>query len=113
MKEQRELRMFMVVNESEEYEIVEETEIERNELNRLEVQTNQTSYVELSINFVVGLNDLDTMKVRGKLHGEDVIILIDCGATHNFISEKLVKKMSILRKETTHYEVILGSGSAI
>ncbi|TYK29890.1 peroxidase 64 [Cucumis melo var. makuwa] len=65
MKEQRELRMFTVVNESEEYEIVEETEIERNELNRLEVQTNQTSYVELSINFVVGLNDLDTMKDKG------------------------------------------------
>ena len=40
MKEQRELRMFMVVNESEEYEIVEETETERNELKRLEVQTN-------------------------------------------------------------------------
>ncbi|TYK28591.1 gypsy/ty3 element polyprotein [Cucumis melo var. makuwa] len=54
-----------------------------------------------------------TMKVRGKLLGEDVIILIDCGATHNFVSEKLVKKLILPIKETSHYGVILGSGAAI
>lgn len=53
------------------------------------------------------------MKVRGKLHDEDIVILIDCGATHNFISEKLVKKLLIPTKETAHYGVIVGSGTAI
>lgn len=32
MKEQQELRMFVVVNENEEYEIIEENEVEKKEL---------------------------------------------------------------------------------
>ncbi|KAA0041085.1 uncharacterized protein E6C27_scaffold477G00590 [Cucumis melo var. makuwa] len=103
MKEQRELRMFVVVNETEEYEIIQESEPERKELTRLEVKGDNTAYVELSINSMVGLNDPGTMKVRGKMQEEDVIILIDCGATHNFVSEKLVKKLQLPTKETAHY----------
>ncbi|KAL0550402.1 hypothetical protein IC582_014912 [Cucumis melo] len=103
MKEQRELRMFVVVNETEEYEIIQESEPERKELTRLEVKGDNTAYVELSINSMVGLNDPGTMKVRGKMQEEDVIILIDCGATHNFVLEKLVKKLQLPTKETAHY----------
>ncbi|KAL4035943.1 hypothetical protein IC575_004655 [Cucumis melo] len=114
MKEQRELRMFVVTEDKEENEIVEEEEKEeKKELNRIEINEDITTVVELSINSVVGLNDPGTMKVRGKLLGEDVIILIDCGATHNFVSEKLVKKLILPIKETSHYGVILGSGAAI
>ncbi|KAA0038303.1 transposon Tf2-1 polyprotein isoform X1 [Cucumis melo var. makuwa] len=109
MKEQRELRMFVVTKGKEEYEIVEEEK----ELGRIEVNEDITTVVELSINSVVGLNDSGTMKVRGKLLGEEVIILIDCGATHNFVSEKLVKKLILPIKETTHYGVILGSRAAV
>ncbi|KAA0039461.1 Ty3/gypsy retrotransposon protein [Cucumis melo var. makuwa] len=112
LKEQRELRMFVVTEGREEYEIVEE-EKEEKELGRIEVNEDITIVVELSINSVVGLNDPGTMKVRGKLLGEEVIILIDCGATHNFVSEKLVKKLILPIKETSHYGVILGSGAAV
>ncbi|KAL0540685.1 hypothetical protein IC582_020695 [Cucumis melo] len=112
LKEQRELRMFVVTEGREEYEIVEE-EKEEKELGRIEVNEDITTVVELSINSVVGLNDPGTMKVRGKLLGEEVIILIDCGATHNFVSEKLVKKLILPIKETSHYGVILGSGAAV
>ncbi|TYK19856.1 ty3-gypsy retrotransposon protein [Cucumis melo var. makuwa] len=109
MKEQRELRMFVVTKGKEEYEIVEEEK----ELGRIEVNEDITTVVELSINSVVGLNDSGTMKVRGKLLGEEVIILIDCGATHNFVSKKLVKKLILPIKETTHYGVILGSRATV
>ncbi|KAA0050169.1 Ty3/gypsy retrotransposon protein [Cucumis melo var. makuwa] len=112
LKEQRELRMFVVTEGKEEYEIVEE-EKEEKELGRIEVNEDLTTVVELSINSVVGLNDPETMKVRGKLLGEEVIVLIDCGATHNFVSEKLVKKLILPIKETSHYGVILGSGAAV
>ncbi|TYK09696.1 Ty3/gypsy retrotransposon protein [Cucumis melo var. makuwa] len=113
MKEQRELRMFVVTKDKEEYEIVEEEKEEKKELSRIEINEDITTVVELSINSVVGLNDPGTMKVRGKLLGEDVIILIDCGATHNFVSEKLVKKLILPIKETSHYGVILGFGAAV
>ncbi|KAL4010620.1 hypothetical protein IC575_030122 [Cucumis melo] len=105
--------MFVVTNDKEELEIVDEEEIEKGELNILEVKGDTTTFVELSINSVVGLNDPGTMKVRGKLQNEDVAILIDCSATHNFVSEKLVKKLLIPIKETAHYDVILGSGVAV
>ncbi|KAL4026028.1 hypothetical protein IC575_014435 [Cucumis melo] len=113
MKEHRELRMFVVANDKEELEIVDGEEVEKGELNKLEVKGDTTTFVELSINSVVGLNDSGTMKVRGKLRDEDVIILIDCGATHNFVSKRLLKKLLIPIKETAHYGVILGSGAAV
>ncbi|KAA0062661.1 Transposon Ty3-I Gag-Pol polyprotein [Cucumis melo var. makuwa] len=79
MKELRELRMFVVAGENEEYEIIEEKE----------------------------------PAVKGRINNKEIIVMIDCGATHNFISEKLVKSLPITIKETAHYGVILGSSTAI
>lgn len=79
----------------------------------LEVKEENKAFVELSINSIVGLNDPGTMKVRGKLQGMEVIIMIDCWATHNFIPEKIVKALQIPTKDTAHYGVILGFGTAI
>ncbi|TYK05483.1 ty3-gypsy retrotransposon protein [Cucumis melo var. makuwa] len=112
MKELHELRMFVVVGENEEYEIIEEKESAAKGLAMLEVKDDNQTFVELSINSVVGLNDPDTMKVKGKLRDMEIIVMIDCGATHNFILEKLVKSLQIVTKETTHYGVILGSGTS-
>ncbi|KAL4021245.1 hypothetical protein IC575_020039 [Cucumis melo] len=113
MKELRELRMFVVMNEEEEYEIIEEKESIEKGLAVLKVKQDNKTCVELSINFVVGLNDSGTMKIRGKLQGMKVIIMIDCGVPHNFISEKIVKSLQIPTKETAHHGVILRSGTAI
>ncbi|KAA0043034.1 Retrotransposable element Tf2 [Cucumis melo var. makuwa] len=92
---------------------MEEEEAKRKELNIVEVKGISITCVELSINSVVGLNDLGTMKVRGKLQDEEVIVLIDCGATHNFIYEKLVKLLQLSANGTPHYGVILGSGKTV
>ena len=35
------------------------------------------------------------MKLRGKIEGQEVVVLIDCGASHNFISTDLVSKLGI------------------
>lgn len=63
---------------------------EENELKALKVEGKLKLVVEHSINFVVGSTNLGTTKMKGKIREESVIILIDCGATHNLISEKLV-----------------------
>ncbi|KAA0036455.1 Ty3/gypsy retrotransposon protein [Cucumis melo var. makuwa] len=65
MKELRELKMFAVIKEGEEYEIIEENATEEKTLAVLQVEEEQKAYAELSINSVVGLNDPGTMKVRG------------------------------------------------
>lgn len=42
-----------------------------------------------------------------------VVVLIDCGATHNFISEKLVNQLNLPMGETSHYRVLLGSSTTM
>lgn len=51
--------------------------------------------------------------MRGKLGDRDVVILIDSGATHNFINMRLVESLSIPLSDTTNYGVVMGSGEAI
>lgn len=46
---------------------------------------------QVSLNSVVGLASPRTMKLRGSIAGAEVVVLIDSGATHNFISEQLVR----------------------
>lgn len=51
--------------------------------------------------------------MKGLIQEKEVIVLIDCGATHNFISKKLVKELQLNTKDTWKYGVILGSGTTI
>ena len=79
-REQSKLSMYVVKANDEEFEFVEEVENDDKELNCVEVAN---AIIELSINSVVGLTNPGTMKVRGKIGDREVIILIDCGVTHN------------------------------
>ncbi|KAA0051401.1 Ty3/gypsy retrotransposon protein [Cucumis melo var. makuwa] len=113
-KDSKELRMLLVKESGEELEIIEEEYFDaETEMKPPEVQGVENLNIELSINSVVGLTNPGTMKVKGKLGEEEVVVLIDCGATHNFIAEKLVEKLQLPMKETPNYGVILGSGTAI
>ncbi|TYK02033.1 gypsy/ty3 element polyprotein [Cucumis melo var. makuwa] len=106
--------MLVVRENEEEFEIIEEVGGEEVvDENVIEVGVVENLNIELSINSVVGLTNPETMKVKGKLKDEDVVVLIDCGATYNFISEKLVTNLNLPLKATTNYGVILGSGEAI
>lgn len=69
--------------------------------------------VELSLNTVVGISNLGTIKVKGKVENEEVIVLVDCGATLNFISPKIVEKMKLSVTNTVNYGVIMGTGSVV
>ena len=33
------------------------------------------------------------MKLGGEIHGKEVVVLIDCGATHNFISKPMLESL--------------------
>ena len=68
---------------------------------------------ELSLNSVVGLSTPKTMKVRGKIKQQEVIVLIDYGATHNFFSAKLVRELVLPLEGTLGYGVLMGTGAAV
>ncbi|TYK01237.1 ty3-gypsy retroelement transposase [Cucumis melo var. makuwa] len=106
--------MLVVCGNEEEFEIIEEDrEEETVDENAIEVRAVEYLNIRLSINLVVGLTNPGTMKVKGKVKNEEVVVLIDCGATHNFIFEKLVTNLNLLLKATTNYGVIMGLGATV
>ncbi|XP_068662850.1 uncharacterized protein [Aristolochia californica] len=69
--------------------------------------------VEVSLNSVVGLTLPKTIKIAGSIGEQLVVVLIDGGATHNFISTTVVKKLHLLLSPTIKYGIQLGTGAAL
>lgn len=69
--------------------------------------------VEFPLNSVVGLTTPRTMKLKGTIGSSDVVVLIDCGVTHNFISQEVVRRLGLPTVATNHYEVIMGTGKSV
>jgi len=67
----------------------EEAEGERPESNREE------TLMALSLTSIVGITGNRTLKQRGDLRGEEVIILIDGRATHNFLAVGVIERLGI------------------
>ncbi|XP_048627868.1 uncharacterized protein LOC125596911 [Brassica napus] len=104
----KELSVLLVNENGTEIELPEEmTEMRDSE------EEEFTEVAELSVNSVVGLSSPHTIKLKGRVAGEEVVVLIDSGATHNFISEELVKKLSIPRSTTKGYGVMVGAGLTV
>lgn len=53
------------------------------------------------------------MKLRGRIGTHEVVVIIDCGATHNFISVDLVRKLDIPLITTGGYNVVSGTGLSV
>ena len=68
---------------------------------------------KLSLNSVVSISTPKTMKLKGKIGHQEVIILINCGATHNFISNKVVQQLGPPLDATKGFGVLLDTGLAI
>ena len=69
--------------------------------------------MELSLNSVVGLTTPGTMKIKGTIGSKEVIILVDSGATHNFLSLELVQQLALPLTTTTSYGVMMGTGISV
>lgn len=50
------------------------------------------------------------MKVKGKLEGEHVTVLIDSRVTHNFTSNELGSKRSGKWRDTKGYQIFMSNG---
>ena len=60
----------------------------------------------------MGLTNPKTMNLRGKIK-EEVILLINLGATNNFFSIKAVQKLHLPYSSMVEFEVTLGNGERI
>ncbi|XP_062093432.1 uncharacterized protein LOC133799409 [Humulus lupulus] len=75
--------------------------------------TPKAKVVEVPLNSVVRLTSPKTMKLMGSIHGHEVVVLIDSGATHNFITSELASKLALPISTTESYGVQMGTGQAI
>lgn len=91
---ERSLRMLILAEDEE-----EESETELNQVQ-----------MELSAFSAGGLTQPKTMKLHGWIGEKQVLILIDCGASHNFISKELVGNLGLPVVDTLPYMVSLGDG---
>ncbi|XP_052202680.1 uncharacterized protein LOC127808263 [Diospyros lotus] len=105
----KELHVMMIYDEEMEEEGVK---VETREGREEEVGQG-SEVIELSMNSVVGLTTPQTMKLQGDIEGQPVVVLIDGGATHNFIAAELVQRLRLPRIETTECGVIMGTGMAV
>ncbi|TYK14310.1 ty3-gypsy retrotransposon protein [Cucumis melo var. makuwa] len=114
-KEHKELRMLVVRENGEEFEIIgEDGGEEVVDENVIEVGAVENLNIELSINSMVGLTNLGTMKVKGKVKDEDLVVLIDsikgkgiCGKVEVLLGDWKVVD-SFLPLELGGVDVILG-----
>ncbi|XP_014521642.1 uncharacterized protein LOC106778213 [Vigna radiata var. radiata] len=94
---ERGLRMMIMVDEEENEEGEKEPAVE-------------LAGMELSALLAGGLTTSETMKLRGRIGNREVLVLIDSGVSHNFISKSLVEELGMAVKETQPYFVSLGNG---
>ena len=67
----------------------------------------------LSLNSVVGISTPKTMKLQVRVDSQEVVVLIDCGASLNFISMDLVDKLGMPSVGTHCFGVLMGTGLSI
>ncbi|KOM24702.1 hypothetical protein LR48_Vigan2444s000100 [Vigna angularis] len=86
--------------------LAEDEEEELEESSNLEVKP-----LELSACSAEGLTPPKTMKLTGLIGEKRVVVLIDSGASHNFISQRsMVEELGLRVVETPTYAVSLGDG---
>lgn len=70
---------------------------------------------ELSLKFylLVGISTPRTMKLKGTIRIEELVVMIDSGGTHNFISEKVVRRLGLNAVKTNRYGVLTGTGITV
>lgn len=64
----------------------------------------------LSLNLMVGISDAKSMRSKGTVLGREITVLIDCGATHNFVSHEVVKELRLQLDKGKRFTVEVGDG---
>lgn len=68
---------------------------------------------EISLHAILGKSHPTTMKIQGTLNSTEVLILVDGGSTHNFISDILVNELKLVTQLVAPFGVQIGNGDVI
>ncbi|KAA0059036.1 ty3-gypsy retrotransposon protein [Cucumis melo var. makuwa] len=77
------------------------------ELKNLEV----SEETEIELKTMMGFVAKGTMKLKGLVKGKEVIVLVDSGATHDFIHQAVVEEVNIIIEKDTTFGVTIENGT--
>ncbi|GKC40724.1 retrotransposon gag domain, retroviral aspartyl protease [Tanacetum coccineum] len=78
-----------------------------------DLESDREETAKISLHAILGKPHPTTMKVHGMLHSTEVLILIDGGSTHNFISDVLVNELKLATQPVSPFGVQIGNGDVI
>ncbi|TYK02434.1 retrotransposon protein [Cucumis melo var. makuwa] len=107
-KEKREL-MFFIMNEEENEEGNSHEEVTEGtiELKNLEL----TEDIAIELKAMTRLSSKGTMKLKRWIRQKEIVVLIDSGATHNFIHQTLAVDLQLGLEQQTQFGYTIGNGT--
>ena len=92
-----------------------EEEVDSDVVNKMvgSTQSNQEEEVEITLYALIGTPTPGTMRVKGKINGSRLVILINIGSTHNFIDASLVNSLQLKVDVSKVLEVKVANGSIV
>ncbi|KAL6495833.1 hypothetical protein OROGR_030396 [Orobanche gracilis] len=91
--------------------ILEEDDVLDSDTESQEVEN--FSSLQLSLCSTAGLTSTKSWKMQGQVQNKAVLVLIDCGASHSFISQDMVQKLELVVENTPSYIVEVGDGHKV
>lgn len=73
----------------------------------------EIQHSEICLNSVLGITNPKTLIMKGEVQGSEVIVMIDPGATHSFISPYVVHRLGLSLNNTKEFGVSLGNGESV
>lgn len=81
---------------------------------RDELEANQMSeFASISLQAILGKQTSTTMKLEGLIGKKEVIILVDSGSTHNFVSDAIVQELQLMMQYVPTFGVQIGNEDVI
>lgn len=106
----KQLNVVLLCEDSEEADEMEEGETQEEEAIIVSEAPSSSTLMALSMQSIVGISKGKTMKLVGTIKGQEVMILIDSGASHNFISSISASRLGLPVQQTKRYNVTVGDG---
>ncbi|XP_048623763.1 uncharacterized protein LOC106412841 [Brassica napus] len=104
----KELRVLTVINGLE----MEVVDLRDDDEDQLQDMRQQTLYT-LSFNSYLGIDSPKMTKMRGYIYGKEVIVMLDSGASRNFITPGVVNKLQLKVYADSSLDVLLGNGVTV